>query len=191
MPFSLLASTPQQRRRTTRGGFELEEERVNRTGSLTAVPRQELLADYRADLLISRQRTTMSPKPSRSAYAPLPRQSTDSGSSSTDSLSFPTGPSSQTPTRTPPSATALHVDLLFRRWTSEIAERIRRKKREGKTKKQKKKAGAVEERDRNKPVEIMASAFEVWEGAGKGKGRERVVRTLDHGELMSKEAFDG
>lgn len=121
----------------------------------------------------------MSPKPSRSAYAPLPRQSIDSASSSTESLSFPTAPSSETPTRTPPSATALHVDLLFRRWTSEIAQRIRRKKREGKAKK--KKVGVVEERDKTKPVEIMASAFEVWEGTGKGKGRQRVAWTLDHG----------
>lgn len=129
--------------------------------------------------------------PSRSQYTPIPTSSTD-----TDEPSPITSPS--TPSRRPrrpPSALALEVDALFRRWTTTIAERIKLKK-----KKAKRRRNLVEERDRDVKVEILESVFERWvaeEAAvgveGKGKGKEKEVEevfTLDHEPPMSEVAFN-
>jgi hypothetical protein len=76
--------------------------------------------------------------------------------------------------------TAHQVDILFKRWKSEIALKIRRKKRAAEK-------GAGGEGGRR---EIVESVFPVWEPEGKGKGREeREWRTLDHLEPMSLEIF--
>lgn len=162
-------------------------------------------------------------KPSRSAYVPL-AQSTgeeddeiDQVTSDTESptevlaadgsASTSTSPTNPNPTTkrlrklsSQPSATALHVDELFNKWTKTIAKKIqvKRKKRSNAV------GNVVLDRDRDVKVEIMASVFEVWSdgadgviggGNGKGKGKEvwveEEIKTLDHQEPMSREVFDG
>ncbi|ORY52830.1 phosphatidylinositol 3 and 4-kinase-domain-containing protein [Leucosporidium creatinivorum] len=127
--------------------------------------------------------------PSNPRYTPLP---------TTDDTSLPLPSTSPriTRTRNPPSALALEVDALFRRWTSTIAERVKLKKR-----RKEKRRNLVEERDRESKVEILESVCERWEGGqvageGKGKGKEMLKEdeqawTLDHEPPMSEETFEG
>lgn len=122
----------------------------------------------------------------RSQYEALPTRS------NSEDGPLPTLVSPAQPRRGPTkSALAVEVDTLFRRWTTTIAERMKSKKRRGR------KGTAVEERDREKAVEIMASVFEVYEpppSQGKGKEKEldedQRVMTLDHEPPMTREAFD-
>lgn len=96
-----------------------------------------------------------------------------------------------------PSATALHVDELFNKWTKTIAEKVHIKNNKGRNKN---KVGVrvIEDRDRDLKVDIMASVFEVWvkkdDGDLKGKGKElnenEMMMTLDHLDPMSRETFD-
>lgn len=98
-----------------------------------------------------------------------------------------------------PSATALHVDELFNKWTKTIAEKVHIKNNNNKGR-NKNKVGVrvIEDRDRDLKIEIMASVFEVWvkkdDGDLKGKGKElnenEMMMTLDHLDPMSRETFD-
>lgn len=85
--------------------------------------------------------------------------------------------------RSPPSATAVHVDQLFQSWTKTIAKKLKVKK--GKRKQ-------VVDVDKNEKVDIMVSVFQVWEGrSSKGKERAVEVLTLDHEPPLTRDAFDG
>lgn len=126
--------------------------------------------------------------PSRSQYTPLPTSSADTDEPCT--TASPSTPSHRAPR--PPSALALEVDALFRRWTTTIAHRIKLKKKRAKNRR-----NLVEERDRDVKVEILESVFERWiaeevapEGKGKGKEKEDEFWTLDHEPPMTEEAFN-
>lgn len=97
-----------------------------------------------------------------------------------------------------PSATALHVDELFNKWTKTIAEKVHIKNNNKGRNKNKVGVRVIEDRDRDLKIEIMASVFEVWvkkdDGDLKGKGKElnenEMMMTLDHLDPMSRETFD-
>ncbi|KAL8290645.1 hypothetical protein RQP46_002903 [Phenoliferia psychrophenolica] len=128
--------------------------------------------------------------PTRTGYAPLPHDAPELDSDAAPAAASPSHSSSRR--QRAPSATALHVDLLFRTWTSTIAERIHRKKNPRRAQ-DLIPQGPV-------PIDIIASVFESEDlssqrSTGKGKEKEDMREqdetwTLDHQEPMPREAFD-
>ncbi|GAA5908137.1 hypothetical protein JCM6882_005951 [Rhodosporidiobolus microsporus] len=122
------------------------------------------------------------PAPS-SAYAPLETPTTELPPSSTAELPPLASTSSPQPPVPPPTTTtAEHVDLLFKRWTAAVAQKMRRKGKKGT------RAGGDGEEDppplnKDEEVEVWRSVFEPWAlevGEGgevdvKGKRKERAV----------------
>lgn len=108
--------------------------------------------------------------PPRAAYVRLPASTPASAHSDSDSDYEPEP-------RRGPSVTAVHVDASFRRWTAAVARRMRQKQKH--------------ERPHPVParVEIMSSVFAVWDREDKGKAKETVPLTLDHGPPLELEAF--
>lgn len=122
----------------------------------------------------------------RTGYAPLPADVPDDVE---PPVPFSPKPSSRPARASRPSATALHVDELFQRWTRTIADRIKKKS-----------SGARRDLipQGPTPVDIIASvlssdSLRSTGRSAKGKEKEHEpdqTRTLDHEEPMAREAFD-
>ncbi|KAK4703957.1 phosphatidylinositol 4-kinase type 2, partial [Phenoliferia sp. Uapishka_3] len=127
-------------------------------------------------------------------YAPLPRDAPTDPDEDVADDATPHIPSTSSQPQHRPSPTALHVDVLFQRWTKTIAERMRRKRKNKSTANLIPKAQV--------PVDIIASVFEhrdspegTWTSGQSLKGKEKerekdVTRTLDHDEPMTRDLFD-
>ncbi|KAK4047232.1 Phosphatidylinositol 4-kinase LSB6 [Microbotryomycetes sp. JL201] len=128
-----------------------------------------------------------SSRPSRTHYAPLP--------ASEDALDrLEQGPhrtSSRRLRRKTKSPLAFELDTLFRRWTATINQRMQLKR----SRRKRAKSDLVDQRDRSKPVEILASVFEpvtdsFYEGLSADDSKGRTVVTLDHESPMTRAQFD-
>ncbi|KAK4047053.1 Phosphatidylinositol 4-kinase LSB6 [Microbotryomycetes sp. JL221] len=143
-----------------------------------------------------------SDRPSRAQYAPIPASDLADVSQG-DGQARPAlsnRRSSRLRRHQPRSPLSQELDTLFRKWTATITQRMQLKK--GRSRKDK--SDLIDNRDRSKPVDILASVFEPWAEhkdfqseidrtdtcADKGKSKAENASTLDHEAPMTPEQFD-
>ncbi|KAM0791648.1 hypothetical protein ACM66B_006084 [Microbotryomycetes sp. NB124-2] len=134
-------------------------------------------------------------RPSRSEYAPLPASDDVDNVAQSSSPTAPRTASRRLRRNHKPSSSpiALELDTLFRRWTATISQKMQLKRG---SKRRRGKHNLIDDRDRSKPVEILASVFEPVgrdgskDIASDDKGKQSLVMTLDHEPPMTRQEFD-